>query len=172
MRRLFLRALRPCRKHASIARSSLKPRVARSAQPGVHFGTPSNKSVAFFRAPPPVNSLLAERRLTPARRRRGKFSVPVKIADFTRQSWPARVQPHLPWHSNTSSVCSSSSVWPVERHPHRLACCTDLPEAHGVGKTLARGCTEAFSGRTTHIDMLPPRDEIPSRSSPTRWAQA
>ena len=36
-----------------------------------------------------------------------------------------------------------------------LPCCTDLPEAHGVGKTLGRGWAEAFSGRTTHIDMFP-----------------
>ena len=49
-----------------------------------------------------------------------------------------------------------------------LPCCTDLPEAHGVGRTLGGSWVEAFSGRTTHIDMLPLRNEIPSRSSPTR----
>lgn len=172
MRRLFLRVLRPCSKHASIARSSLKPRVTRSAQPGVHFGTPSNKSVAFFRAPPPVNSTPRRKASHTCAPQARKIFSTVKIADFTRQFRAAQAHPHLPWHSNSSSVCSSSSVWPVERHPHRLACCTDLPEAHGVGKTLGRGWAEAFSGRTTHIDVLPPRDEIPSRSSPTRWAQA
>ena len=102
-----------CQKHPEIKSGEVS--VARRA-----FGTPSNESVAFCARLPRQQYSLAARRHTSARRRRGKFSVPIRIADFTGQLWAAQAHPHLPWQSNTC-VCSSSSVRSAERHPHRIA---------------------------------------------------
>ena len=159
-----------CTARVTESKSSPKPRVAEQGWPGASLAALSTKVPPFF-ARPLAEHFLRRKAPDICAPQAKKISVAGQPTHFCDEIMPLHARTCSWWSSQRLQLKQrSSSLQPAEhRLHHTLARSAHLPEANGVGETLAGSRWEAISGRTTHKNVAPSRDGISSGSSPSRW---